>query len=497
MGGTGGQGWCCQSATLLSQVPMLRIRPPTLLGLIGLGFLVVALPLIVAIVTAIIQVEASARESHRALVSVQQNTSLSWALADRAIELERTARQFQALADPTYKELYHQHRREFQATLERLVSLNREPELQAVLERARQSEKQTNEMLESSESRQPDSLETAFSSLRGDVRAVVSEHSAAARTLSDAMQSRADDLQHLLILQAAFVIPLSVVLAVLFGILILRPTGQIERGIRSLGRGALRESIHIKGTRDLEELGERLEWLRVRLIELESQKAEFLRNVSHELKTPLTNIREGVELLTDDIQHTLAPAEREAILRILRNNGARLQQMIEELLRYGADGSLRSERIRSIVRLDQLIRDAVEKASPGTQDVILRMDIEPARVEGNSRHLRAIVDNLLSNALKYSPCGGAVDVVLGVKDGLVTLDVSDQGPGVRSEDAAHVFDWFYTGPQPVHSLVAGTGMGLAIAQEYARQHHGEIRLVPSRGGAHFRLTLKESRDGET
>jgi len=315
---------------------MPRIQPPTLLVLIGLGFLVVALPLVAAIVTAIVQVDSLSRDSHKALVSVQQNASISRALADRARELERAARQYQALADPAYKDLYYQHRGEVEAMLQRLMTVNEHSELRASLDRARQSEARANEIFERiGHGRTDENLEAAFSALRDDVLVIVQELNAKARDLSNAMPEKADTLQGLLMSQAALVIPLSLGLAVVFSLLVSRSVGQINSGIRLLGRGMLREPIQVKGTRDLEELGQRLDWLRVRLLELEAQNAEFLRNVSHELKTPLTNIREGTRLLLDDNGNSADPAERLAITRILESNSIRLQQLIEQLLPTG------------------------------------------------------------------------------------------------------------------------------------------------------------------
>jgi two-component system sensor histidine kinase GlrK len=108
---------------------------------------------------------------------------------------------------------------------------------------------------------------------------------------------------------------------------------------------------------------------------------------------------------------------------------------------------------------------------------------------GNRKRLEVIVDNLLSNAVKYTPAGGRVDVTLDSRDGRAVLDVRDSGPGVPHEDRDRIFEWFYTGARPPGAVVAGSGMGLAIAQEYAAQHGGKIELLPSDSGALFRLTL--------
>ena len=116
-------------------------------------------------------------------------------------------------------------------------------------------------------------------------------------------------------------------------------------------------------------------------------------------------------------------------------------------------------------------------------------------VTGNARRLEVIVDNLLSNAVKYTPDDGRIDVELTEDRAGVTLDVRDTGPGIPEKLRPKVFDWFVTGPRPSQWKVAGTGMGLAIAREYARQQNGDICIVDSPDGAHFRFVLRE-RDNE-
>ena len=110
--------------------------------------------------------------------------------------------------------------------------------------------------------------------------------------------------------------------------------------------------------------------------------------------------------------------------------------------------------------------------------------------EESPDHPLVIVENLLSNALKYTPPGGVIDLSLSTGGSSVWLDVRDTGPGVDAGDRDRIFDWFYSGPRPPDSIVAGSGLGLAIAQEYAEQHDGRIELLPGSGGAHFRLTLQ-------
>src|ERR687896_776041 len=112
-----------------------------------------------------------------------------------------------------------------------------------------------------------------------------------------------------------------------------RPIGEIDAAIRQLGGADFSRPIAVRGPEDLRYLGRRLDWLRRRLEEFETQKNRFLRHVSHELKTPLTALREGAELLNDQVAGPLAPPQRQ-VVGIMRDNSVKLQRLIEELLDY-------------------------------------------------------------------------------------------------------------------------------------------------------------------
>ena len=124
-------------------------------------------------------------------------------------------------------------------------------------------------------------------------------------------------------------------LVVGFTILIARPIRQIDAAIRRLGQADFSVPVQVGGPEDLQQLGERLDWMRQRLADLEQQKNRFLRQMSHELKTPLTALREGAELLSEEVVGKLTPEQRE-IAEILRHNSIELQKLIEDLLSYGA-----------------------------------------------------------------------------------------------------------------------------------------------------------------
>src|SRR5262249_41811962 len=141
--------------------------------------------------------------------------------------------------------------------------------------------------------------------------------------------------QHAIAWQSAALIPGMIVLVVLFLLLVGRPLRQVDRAIRELGEGDFSRPITVSGPNDIELLGRQLEWLRHRLKESTDEKNKFLRHMSHELKTPLANIREGTELLLDGSVGQLDIQQQE-VTSILRDNGVKLQKLIENLLTFSA-----------------------------------------------------------------------------------------------------------------------------------------------------------------
>src|SRR5204862_7195698 len=122
-------------------------------------------------------------------------------------------------------------------------------------------------------------------------------------------------------------------LAILFAVLIARPIRQLDQAIRQMGTADFTHAIEVNGPQDLRYLGQRLEWLRTRLHELEEQQNRFLRHVSHELKTPLTAVRDGAELLRDRVGGDLS-TEQQEIVRMVREKPVPLQKLIKDLLTY-------------------------------------------------------------------------------------------------------------------------------------------------------------------
>lgn len=288
-------------------------------------------------------------------------------------------------------------------------------------------------------------------------------------------------------------IVLGLVLALSLGIWLARPFKRLERAIRRLGENQLERPVVISGPADVRRVGLQLEWLRLRLLELDADKARFLRHVSHELKTPLASLREGVALLQDEVTGALTDGQKE-VTQILLQNTLVLQSEIEALLRFNAAAFEARQLQRRETELIGLLEDLMESQRLQWQAKGLRVEVEgePTVLLLDPEKIASAVGNLLSNAIRFSPEQGAVRLSVSRAAGVVRIDVTDQGPGVAPADRAHVFEPFYRGERQPENAVRGTGIGLSIVQEYIHAHGGRVQLLDAPPRSFFRIELPDA-----
>ena len=264
--------------------------------------------------------------------------------------------------------------------------------------------------------------------------------------------------------------------------------GSFERAVAQLGGGRLDEPIALEGPTDVRAMGERLDWLRRRLADLESERSRFLRSVSHELKTPLASLREGAQLLSDGVTGALTPQQR-TVTQIMGGSVLRLQGLIDDMLKLQRT-VYEAERIRpEAVDLVALVREVLtaQLLSARPRGVRFGGTLMPVTVHGGAEQLRLAIGNLASNAVKYSPDGGEVTVSVTQVEGRALVDVRDEGPGIPPAERERIFEAFFRAKQS--GAVEGSGLGLAIAMECVAAHRGTIELLDSPKGAWFRLTV--------
>ena len=188
-------------------------------------------------------------------------------------------------------------------------------------------------------------------------------------------------------------------------------------------------------------------------------------------------MREGAELLRDNVGGALSPEQRE-IVRIVRENTLSLQKLIEDLLTYHQTRAMEPQTVGPVLLADVVRRVLKEhKLAALARMVTFDAKLRPALIVGDADKIRTIVDNLVSNAIKYSPRSASIVVALGIERDFAVLDVIDHGPGIDAEERERIFDSFYQGKPPVDGRVKGSGLGLAIAREYALAHGGRIEVL--------------------
>ncbi|MBK8568686.1 MAG: histidine kinase [Nitrosomonadales bacterium] len=494
-----------------------RHNPKSFLKLILLGFTLVGLPLIVALINSAVSINRLADQSRKAVYQAVQITLASHTLTNEINIMERSVRQTLILGDESLLEGYFQAHTKFGKTATDLFQLSSRTEQKQMLEQLLSLENATFQKV-SAASQAPEKLRElvkSFAPLLDSARSFSAVGYALIELEVVEMQNMAEHAHTVMVWELFALIPFAILLALGFSVLITRPIRQIDEAIRNMGQGELSKTVRVDGPQDLMYLGERLDWMRRRLLKLEEQKTKFLRHVSHELKTPLTSMREGADLLAEGVVGVLT-VKQQQIANILHSNSIQLQKRIEDLLNYSALQTEKSALMKHQVNLAGILSIVLQDQNLAIMNKNLKIDLACTEliIDCDEQKIRIIIDNLLSNAVKYSPLGGRIKIWTNKVDDSVQLDIMDAGPGIDEIDQDKVFEPFYQGRKMSESHVRGTGLGLSIAREYALAHGGNIELKTNRSserrsddestlangrnidlvqqiktGAHFRLTL--------
>lgn len=472
--------------------------PRSFLGLLLAGFTLVALPLVGALAYSAWNTERLAGQSRSAVFNASQAARASRSLVERIGSIERLAQQVAVIDDPELFQGYARVHRSFKQLADEIAQLPLDAAQLAALERTAHQEQTLYDFLTRvpRTSVAPAQVTERIDELIDSAREVLAINNLIVDREVERLRHSADEVQRGLFLLLMFSTAIALLIALLLTRYIARPIAAIDNAIRQLGGADFSRPISVRGPEDLRYLGRRLDWLRRRLEEFETQKNRFLRHVSHELKTPLTALREGAELLNDEVAGPLEPAQKQ-VVSIMRDNSIKLQRLIEELLDYQrALHAAASLEVKPVV-LDALVNEAARAHQLAAQSKGLRLviDAQSAMLEADPEKLRSIVDNLISNAVKFTPPGGTITVrarVAGGRNatGEAVIEVMDSGPGVPAEERESIFNLFFRGRGKGDSgRIKGSGLGLAIARELAEAHGGQIAVVPDVAGGHFRLTL--------
>ncbi len=460
-----------------------------------LGLALIAVPLLAALLTAALQIRALADTGQKIVVEGVTAARASQELFSQIASLERTARLYDVLNDSNLLELYRRQDTRLSATRAQLEGHERAPAARLTLRELGELQRNIGLSVLSMQggkgTANATGLSRRFTELSALADRVAGQSNAQIDAEVAALEQQTQRARGRLLWQAALLIPLTIVAIVVLTLAVGRPLRQLDRAISELGEGTFSNPIAVGGPHDLERLGGQLEWLRQRLLDLALERNRFLRHMSHELKTPLANIREGTELLMDGAVGELDSNQRE-VTAILRENGIKLQRMIENLLSFSAWQTSSVGLEPTEFRLRPVVKQVLENQQLTLLSQRVRLDVrvEDVTLIADRSKIRLILENLVSNAVKYSPKGGTIHLRARTQGTFLELDVADSGPGIPVEDRAHIFDAFYTGRASKSTAIKGTGIGLSVVLEFVSAHGGTVQIVDGEfPGAHFRISM--------
>lgn len=287
---------------------------------------------------------------------------------------------------------------------------------------------------------------------------------------------------------------LSIAVGVLLSRWISRPVRLLLPKIDRLSHGARRQDWEIKAPNDWLRVADALSNLDKRLSALETEKVRFFRHVSHELKTPLASIKEATSLLSDEIAGPILPQQQE-LASIIMANVDLLRGRVDTLLNNDVANWLETPVGAAQIRFELLCNQSLAVLEPllRAKNLKIKREASVDNVWGDAEKLRTVMDNFLSNAIRFSPKEGEIAISLVVENQIACIDVRDQGPGVSDECRNKVFEPFFTGEPPVGE-VPGTGIGLTMVKTFAQAMGGDAECIASVSGGWFRIWWPQNND---
>ena len=232
------------------------------------------------------------------------------------------------------------------------------------------------------------------------------------------------------------------------------------------------------------------------LADLEEGRREFVANVSHELRSPITSIRGFAEGMADGV---IPPEEQPKYLRLVADESKRLSNLVNDLLALSRLEREDAKPDWSVFDINEMLRRAIIRRMDDLDKKRIEAECDPAvdpcPVRADSDRIEQVIINLLDNALKFTGEDGKIRLSSAVNGNTVEVTVWDNGPGVPPEDRDRIFDRFFTGDR-AHTSGKGTGLGLSICQRIMEMHGQTIRLLDTAEGAAFRFTLEYAPDGK-
>ncbi|WP_027966459.1 sensor histidine kinase [Halomonas halocynthiae] len=450
-----------------------RWRPRSLLQLLLLAFFAVMLPLAVLVYQtgqALFELSEVAEKSARQAV---EETRRAHTIASLALNLERSARQYAVVEEPSLLNMFDQQLADYSALLKQHHQLlPDDPDVLALVAYQQELVGISALPIEAFSEQL-----SQFSDMSQHIEPMRQATNSRIDQRLDAIRTQALEVREQLWWQALGLVSVSLLLVLLFTRLIIRPVSHLEKRILSIGGSQTTPQRPIQGPAELVRLDERLDWLTSRLHELEEEKRQFLRHMSHELKTPLASVREGASLLADGVAGEMTASQRD-VLALIDASGSELQRLIEQLLDYNV---LQQGRSQEVSRADVavLAREVLAKHRLALKSKGMRVTLfdGPLYWHVIPSATTAILDNLISNAVAYGEDAGVLEVRADCSSSALVIEVANSGEAIALGDREKLFTPFYQGQARRKGVLKGSGIGLSVASDCARLQRGTLALV--------------------
>lgn len=448
--------------------------PRSLRQLVMMAFLLVLVPLLVLAWQAWQSLNALSAQAALTNRTTLIDARRSEAMTNIALEMERSYRQYCVLDDARLAQLYQEQRQRYAQMLEAHSSVLPDPKLYQSLSQSLSdlaTLKCKNSGPEAQAAGQLEQFAAANAEMVQATRTVVFSR-------GQQLQQEIAERGQFFGWQALVLFLLSLGLVIIFTRMIIGPVKGIERMINRLGEGrTLGNSEVFKGPKELRSVGQRIVWLSERLAWLESQRHEFLRHLSHELKTPLASMREGTELLADQVAGPLN-AEQKEVVEILDNSSRHLQKLIEQLLDYNrklADGAVTLDSVDVGPIAEMVI--AAHSLPARAKMMHTELNLSPKACLAEPTLLMSVLDNLYSNAVHYGSESGNIYLRSSQSGAMLYIEVANTGQPIPETEREMIFEPFYQGSHQRKGSVKGSGLGLSIARDCIRRMNGQLSLI--------------------
>ena len=294
-----------------------------------------------------------------------------------------------------------------------------------------------------------------------------------------------------LIVQAVLIgFAISIAISLIISKTLLSPIKGMTTAAEAMAAGDFSRKISVESEDEIgilamafNDMATQIETMLEELKKAELVRREFVANVSHELRTPLTSIRTYAETISDTQE--IPQETEEEFLRVIINESDRMTKIVQDLLELSRFDSGTSVLSVEKFSIEQSVRDVyaaiVLEAKKRNQELNLELEWKLPSIKGDRARIEQVLMNTMSNALKYTPDGGKIEVFSGSSDGNVWVKIEDTGVGIPKEDLDRVFDRFYRVDKARSRESGGTGLGLSIAKEIVSKHGGDIQIESMQG----------------